>query len=203
MKPHIRTNLVKEHGSLDCFSQREREIFMSLKNPRRKNEWYWARMSAKRLLSDIYGVGCEEAEILNMDNREPYALVNGRKIRISLSHRDGLCGCAVSVSDRPVGFDIEKMETRNLDFFEEYLNENEFEFCLKNPGAFPSVWALKEASLKMLGLGLSVSAKEVNISGNSLSFSGKALEKSRELKMENAEFEIRQEKDWVMASVWA
>lgn len=203
MKPYIRTNLVRQPDSLDSFSQREKEVFFSLKNPKRKSEWYWARISAKQLLSDIYNVKLEEIEILNANNRQPYAVVNGRKINISLSHREGLCGCAVSVSDSPVGFDIEKIETKNPILFEEYLNREEIDFCLENHNAFACLWALKEASLKMLGLGLSVSAKDVKISSNSLIFSGKALEKLKELKIEKTEFEIRQEKDWVIASVWA
>ncbi|MEW5951327.1 MAG: 4'-phosphopantetheinyl transferase superfamily protein [Elusimicrobia bacterium] len=203
MKPYLKIKEVTEPGGLENFSEREKDIFYSLKNPKRRGEWYWARISAKELLSDIYKINQKEIEILNDQNRVPYAKINQKKINISISHRAGLCGCAVSQSSSPVGMDIEKKEEKNISFFEEYLNEEEISMCAKNPNIFSDIWALKEASLKMLGLGLSISAKDVCVNREEILFKGQALEKAKQLNIVKTNFELQTKNDWRIALVWS
>ncbi|GAB4033987.1 MAG: hypothetical protein Fur0012_14080 [Elusimicrobiota bacterium] len=193
---------VEEPAGMDLFSARERESFESFKSPKRKMEWYWARVAAKQLLSEVFSENPAKIEILSNKDRAPYAVLKGRKIPISLSHRENLCGCAVTISGH-VGLDIEKKEKKDLSLFSEYLDEAEYSYCISHPDSFSAVWALKEASLKMLGLGLSVSAKEAAVREKDIIFSGRALEKAILLGAEKPNFELIEKDDYHIALTWS
>lgn len=201
-KPILNLLPVEETAGMDLFSQREKEIFESFKSPKRKREWYWARVAAKQLIGNLFSEKPEKVEILSDKDRAPYAVVKDRKIPVSLSHRENLCGCAVSPQGGPVGMDIEKKEKKDISLFLEYLDEHEYSYCLSHPDSFSAVWALKEASLKMLGLGLSVSAREAAVREKDIIFSGRALEKAVLIGAEKPDFELIEKDGYHIALTW-
>ncbi len=200
--PKIKLLNIKEVGDFSCFSDREMEIFNSFKVEKRRREWYWSRIAAKQLVGKITKQEMKDIEILNDHNRVPYAFFRGGKIPISISHRCELCGCAVDSNLGPIGIDIEKKEKKEITLFSDYLNNSEYNLCLRKPDLFYDIWTLKEASLKMLRLGLSVNAKDAHIEKNEIRFYGKALEKAKILGIENTAFELKGEGEYRIALTW-
>lgn len=200
--PRLKLLNIREVGELSFFSHKERNIFDSFKIEKRRREWYWSRIAAKKLVGEILNQNMKDIEILNDSDRVPYAFLKEKKIPISISHRDEMCGCAVDCNLGPIGLDIEKKENKEISLFREYLNELEYALCLREPDSFYDIWTLKEASLKMLNLGLSVNAKEVAIEKNEIKFYGKAFEKAKMLGVKDIAFELKKEGEYRIALTW-
>ncbi|MGV2929398.1 4'-phosphopantetheinyl transferase superfamily protein [Macrococcus capreoli] len=66
-------------------------------------------------------------------------------------------------SNHNIGIDIEYIKYINLDFVESICTEKEIKFINNYLYNFYYVWSIKEAYLKMLGVGLHVNLKNVNI----------------------------------------
>lgn len=86
-------------------------------------------------------------------------LPNGKPVAencfVSISHSKGKC--AVCISERPVGIDIEKITDRSFEktakrFFGE--REKEYYFNSKSPQSFYEIWTRKEAYSKISGDGI-------------------------------------------------
>ncbi|MGN0459566.1 MAG: 4'-phosphopantetheinyl transferase family protein [Ruminococcus sp.] len=83
---------------------------------------------------------------------------NHRQIHFNISHSHK---CAIiSVSDKPVGCDIELVTQQNLDIAQKFFHKNEYMY-LKNldgsheqASAFFRLWTLKESYVKALGMGM-------------------------------------------------
>lgn len=100
---------------------------------------------------------CEELERLGAENIS--YLKNGKPVAdnlfVSISHSNGRC--AVCVSEREVGIDIEKIADRD---FEKIVRktfskkEREYYFNSKSPQTFYEIWTRKEAHSKISGEGI-------------------------------------------------
>jgi NAD(P)-dependent dehydrogenase (short-subunit alcohol dehydrogenase family)/4'-phosphopantetheinyl transferase EntD/3-hydroxymyristoyl/3-hydroxydecanoyl-(acyl carrier protein) dehydratase/acyl carrier protein len=91
--------------------------------------------------------------------------VAGRPIAVgasvSLSHRDGR---AVAVAARgPVGIDLERIEVRSRAFLEDWLTDDERARVGADPVRQTAVWSTKESVLKLLGAGLALDARDVDV----------------------------------------
>ena len=89
-------------------------------------------------------------------------------MRISLSHSHGRCLCALGVTDRRLGCDLERIETRSTAFEETYFTEAELELL---QGCTPGdrdrlvtlIWSAKESLLKALRTGLRSDTRRIRI----------------------------------------
>ncbi len=90
-----------------------------------------------------------EANVLRKPNKKPQLDVEG--VHFNLSHSHGVC--AVAMSDRPVGIDIEKRRKIDPSKFR-FLNATDEETFFKQ-------WTAKESYLKFTGEGLSGISGEI------------------------------------------
>lgn len=100
---------------------------------------------------------CEELEGLGAKNIS--YLKNGKPVAenlfVSISHSNGRC--AVCVSEREVGIDIEKISDRDFEkIVRRFFGEKEKEYYFKNktPQIFYEIWTRKEAYSKISGDGI-------------------------------------------------
>ena len=89
-------------------------------------------------------------------------------ISLSISHSNGRGFCALNADRHPVGCDLERIEKKSLDFFEDYFTSEEMEFCRQSswnnyPVACYLVWSAKESVLKILREGLRRDTRSIQI----------------------------------------
>ncbi len=87
-------------------------------------------------------------------------------IHFNISHSGQWVMCAVS--DSPVGCDIEKIASIDLNIADKYFSKQEYEFISLQPeslktDAFFRFWTLKESFLKNIGKGLTVKLHDFDI----------------------------------------
>lgn len=101
---------------------------------------------------EVFGTDCPEIAIA--EGGKPY-FVDG-SAHFTISHTKGHVFCALF--DRPVGLDAEEMDRKiDLRLAEKILSEPEklrFEAAEDQRAALLRLWVLKEASVKLTGLGL-------------------------------------------------
>lgn len=145
----------------DWLGPDERGVQAAFRFPKRRSEWRLGRLSAKRLLSELVGVKpIERIEIIAAQDGAPEAIIDGRRLDLSLSisHRSGMAVCAVSPHAR-IGCDLEAIETRTQRFVDDFFTESERSALDAAP--LPSrsrhvalIWSAKESALKALRVGL-------------------------------------------------
>lgn len=79
----------------------------------------------------------------------------------SISHSGGIA--VLAVSEDGIGADIEKLRTPNMRIVKRFFSEEEAVPAMLSPKSFTRLWTRKEAVLKLLGTGLSVSPKKINL----------------------------------------
>jgi len=79
-------------------------------------------------------------------------------LKFNLSHTQGLVGCAVVLSGKLIGFDVDKKDEKFLDIIERFSKDEIHRLNnlnRKNKIKFTSkLWSLKESYLKAIGVGL-------------------------------------------------
>lgn len=199
MLPYFKVSAIK--SDLDCsfLLPQEKEEFLRLRFLKRRIEWLNARYVAKQLISEKMSCDFQGILIYSNSNRVPFASVKGRDFRISLSHRDNLCGCAFNPNFSPyIGLDIEKLEKREKIWVEDFFDKDEKK---TNLDGLISLWALKESVLKMFGLGLNVDIKEIKLKNGKITFSGKLERRSNEFKSD-VNYKIYEKENYVIALSW-
>jgi 4'-phosphopantetheinyl transferase EntD len=149
---------------------------------KRRSEWLGGRLAAKelvcKLVQDRFGVRIPLAaiEVWHGSNGAPIVLSadgsgalpflpgEALPLELSLSHSRGaaLCGAfwkSENTSARSLGVDVEAVETRAPDLFDDYFTPPEHQYCNEGPIASRDeratlVWSAKESVLKATGLGL-------------------------------------------------
>jgi phosphopantetheine--protein transferase-like protein len=107
-----------------------------------------------------------EITVLYNEQGKPYLFGHEKLtgIEISIAHKES--EAVVMVSDKPVGIDIEKIETRSKEFMNMAFTPHELDL-LKEKGNeaewIARFWVAKEAFGKMLGLGLQGIPKQYEI----------------------------------------
>lgn len=84
---------------------------------------------------------------------KPY-LKNYSDIHFNLSHSEKFVAC--TVSDSPIGVDIEYVHNVDLNLAKQFFYNVEYDYILNNNNknkAFFELWVLKESYMKMTGLG--------------------------------------------------
>ncbi len=150
-------------------SEEEEAVYRSLSTPKRRRDWLGGRIAAKRLLSAELGrLGNSYTEdrvrIFNLPSGQPDWSVEGAAPRwpISISHTSTVAGCALNTHGAAIGMDLERVEERDPAWLEIALHPTELTpEVRKDPVLQTRFWTVKEAVLKLLGLGLRADLWEV------------------------------------------
>jgi phosphopantetheinyl transferase len=140
---------------------------------KRRSEHTFGRVIAKMavswyLASSRYKVvPVRSIKIETEEKGKPYAVIDGERIEISISHSHRWAVC--SVGERIHGTDIELAEHRDLSFISEAFTEEEADLISKKQKEYDVgenmvqtlFFSAKESYLKKTGLGLSVPLKSV------------------------------------------
>ncbi|MEJ2111039.1 MAG: 4'-phosphopantetheinyl transferase superfamily protein [Acidobacteriota bacterium] len=158
----------------EWLSDREREILAGLHVPKRRNDWRLGRWTAKRACRSFdpgLFTAMPQCEILAAADGGPDIYLAGggpAPLSISISHSHARSFCTIAGDRRPVGCDLERIEMKSLDFFEDYFTPEEIDLCrLASPDAYPIacylVWCAKESCLKILREGLRRDTRSIRI----------------------------------------
>ena len=104
--------------------------------------------------------GCDETAALKNKYGKPY--IPGSDIDFSITHSTDVC--AIAVSDKPVGIDIEKKDrVKNIDGMLRFFSDEEkarIEKADNKADEFLRIWTYREAFSKEEGVGLTLYTKE-------------------------------------------
>ena len=123
-----------------------------------------ARLMLQKALSEI-GCDCDFNNWKTTTYGKP-TLQN--QIFFNFSHSQNWVICAIS-ENLDVGVDIEKVKDFNFFEFKNHFSDNEWNIITQAPKpetAFYNFWTKKEAAAKLLGLGLNIPLKELEIIDN-------------------------------------
>lgn len=116
-----------------------------------------AGLLLRKMLYYNFNLVHRELEFSIYKNGKPF-LVNKPHIFFNISHSNDLVAC--SVSNKPIGIDIEKIEDGDIESMITVLHENEKKSISSKSSynekkdLFYKIWTLKEAFSKKIGLGL-------------------------------------------------
>jgi 4'-phosphopantetheinyl transferase len=157
-------------------SPAERGRYGNLKTPKRKLEWLAGRIAAKRLIRETR-FAAERAivpyaaiSILADELGAPEVYIVGEQStgpRISIAHSAGVAAAfrAPETGVRP-GIDVEEVVKRDPGFARDFFTETEqtrAAASVEPDAQLTSIWAVKEAVLKALGIGARVDLREVEV----------------------------------------
>jgi len=155
----------------------EIERFDSFKLEKRKRQWLAARYAAKSAVAEAENDRTFFMKPLEYDwTGRP--VLDGRLV--SLSHSGPWAVAAYKKGSLFTGVDIEQIRDRFGGWYERYFLPEELPQG-PEPESATSVWTRKEAALKALGLGLTVSLLSVNASSGGIRFTGKSLDRWTEM----------------------
>lgn len=142
---------------------------------KRAKEWLAGRYAVKKLATDFFTFPMTHMQIRNAKNGMPILQVEGgNHLTISITHSGEYAAAAIALADSLIGVDIEKVEERPESWAKEYFTEREL--LVNTPAFLTELWAKKEAILKLLQIGLTVPAKDIEITGGEIHFYNKALD---------------------------
>lgn len=151
----------------------ERVFFGRLRTPRRQQEWLLGRWAAKELCREFLKaqgreVPSEAVTVAPDADGAPYVLIAGAgalPVTLSISHRDDHALVAlVDAPHAPLGADLEKVEPRGPGFLADYFTAAEqaaVQRAAEPDRAVTEAWAVKEAALKAVRLGLRADTRRV------------------------------------------
>lgn len=146
----------------------ETRAFKTLSSEKRRRDWLAGRLAAKRALarrlSGGAGVPLESLEILSLASGQPClrAPAAHPEVSFSISHCEAGGLCAVARGSGPIGADWEIIPGQGLAFLPLFVHETESRAAaLASPEDQIRLWTLKEAVLKLLGLGLACDPKDI------------------------------------------
>jgi malonyl CoA-acyl carrier protein transacylase len=167
----------------------EREAYDRLRSETRRGEWLAARVAAKDLVSchlrNFFGIRPNLGDIViaKDENGAPFIELRGdaksqlgavQLPNITITHSNGVAIAALAGPGKTarVGVDLELIERRDDSFAENYFSQTERELALPVSVAdkadersvlLTTLWSVKEAVSKALGLGLHLSTGEVSV----------------------------------------
>jgi 4'-phosphopantetheinyl transferase len=151
----------------------EREALARCRTDKRRRELVAGRLAAHRAL-DLLAPGTRAEVLARVDGPDagrPF-LSPERGIALSISHSAGLAVAAVSHGG-PLGVDLERTVEVGEAFLEEAFSPGELEgyvpLCAGRMDPTTAAWAMKEAVLKVWGVGLRAPLQQVRVSPAPLS----------------------------------
>lgn len=196
----------------ETLSAAELDAYRALAAPKRRLDWLAGRLAAKkalrlRLSNSIQPPSLAGIEIFNDASGKPFCRVPepcrqaARRLSFSISHcaQGGLCAV---VSGPAVGVDWEIVAPRAARLLEMVLHPTERRPA--SPLEETRIWTLKEAVLKLLGLGLSCDPTEIRFeNGLNAELYGAAWSRWREMGAPPIRCETRQEGPAVLSVAYA
>lgn len=174
-------------GPLDSIlSPSEGRAFAALSTPKRRADWLGARLAAKRLVRRLLGADAPahaSIEIVSRPSGRPVVRLPGRPEgtpALSLSHcEEG--GLAAAAPAGLVGADWETVRPLDARARALFAHPSEGAATLES-AALIALWTVKEAVLKLLGLGLGAGLQDVRrLPGGALSLHGEPSSRWRRL----------------------
>jgi 4'-phosphopantetheinyl transferase len=163
-------------------SQREREVLDGFRVEKRRRDWQLGRWAAKLALRGLLGASEKKREILADDSGRPQVhFPDGpdadEEVSLSISHSAGIGFVALRTGSDPIGCDVELIETRSDAFVADYFTEAEREAVERLSGPDRAllatlVWSGKESALKVLGEGLRMDTRTVEVDTETLKMNG-------------------------------
>ena len=165
-------------ASADWLSPREQAFLAGVRYTKRRVEFLTRRWTAKRAVAmvldrDLAPAALASVEIRHHISGAPYLEVDGRRaaIDVSLSDRAGWAVCLVGTpgSLRPLGVDLELVESRSEAFVDDYFTADESAYVRSlaageaRDEAANLIWSAKEAALKVRKIGLRADTREVAV----------------------------------------
>ena len=153
----------------------ETQRLSALRFPKRRGDWRLGRWTAKRAVAAHLNLAARPAEFAVIEVRAapsgaPEVFLQGKPaaIAISLSHRAGTAICAVMPSRAAMGCDLEEIEPRDDNFFQDYFTAEERarlagESAADRPWISTLIWSAKESALKALRVGLRADTRSVAV----------------------------------------
>ena len=149
-------------SSESMLSAAERAVLSTRGNERRIADRILGRLAAKQAVVELTGRDPSHFQITNRPSGEPVVSADdGRPVpHISISHGEAI---AAATENGRVGIDLEVVEVRAPSFAETWFRSEERILCAGDPRRESQVWAIKEAVLKVLGTGLRLDPKSVEV----------------------------------------
>jgi 4'-phosphopantetheinyl transferase len=161
-------------------SERELQLYKDLPSLHRKRDWLGGRVATKLLLNKWLRthksskISETEIEVCNGVDGRPYIVYKGSDLKIknllqgidiSISHHGGYALSGLTVGNR-IGIDVSTIRpvSKAMQLFflnDEELSQNEI-FLAREDGAI-TCWAIKEAYVKALGKGFTISPKSFQL----------------------------------------
>lgn len=153
----------------------EQAIWSTLRNEKRKREWYAGRMAAKKAVRQHLQLSEEKSVEIGKEESGAPVLSQFKECTVTISHSDEF---AVAVaSNRSVGIDLERIEDRPNSLINYYFSEAEQQFMAKirDDQALHCnlIWTGKEAVSKLMRLGGALDFKAIDTRLNPIMVEGK------------------------------
>ena len=158
-------------------SERERAFYETLRFPKRRTEWLGGRFALKQLVcGQLLRTDLRQAEVLPHESGKPVLLVGGKpcNLAFSITHSRGFAAAAVSATHEFLGIDLEKTEHRIDAWAADFFHPSEL--TSRDDAFLTALWTQKEALVKLLGTGLSLSSYDVRCVDGKPQFFGPALD---------------------------
>lgn len=147
-------------------TEEERRRASAFITPQLQRRWVAARAGMRGILASVLGVSPQTPAFVPGPHGRPHLEGGDHPYSFNLSHSDHVA--AFSVSEAVVGVDVERIKglpegVADMVFSKPEIAALEAEPEDRRPAAFYRYWAAKEAVLKALGTGLSVSGRSFTI----------------------------------------
>ncbi len=144
-------------------SEDERRRLKGFRRVQRRRSFLLGRAAARQVLAECLGTTPDRVPIVARPDEPP--CVPGTDLFVSIAHADDV---ALAVAARhPVGADLERLKPRPPELYRYVLHPDEYpvlrHFKMRPEQATIWCWALKEAVLKGLGLGLRCSPRRLRL----------------------------------------
>ena len=167
-------------AATDWLSAAERSSAGALRYAKRRTDFLLGRWTLKLAVAKVLGWPDDPDVLARIESRPaptgaPRLYVDGQPAGhgVSLSDRAGCAVCLVAARAVPVGCDVELVEPRSDAFVSDYLTPAEQRLA-GPPGplrdmAANLIWSAKESALKVMGTGLRLDTRSVEVDVTELS----------------------------------
>lgn len=142
-------------------TEEEREEMAELGHTGRRREYEFSRILFRRL-AETAGMEAGELRILREEGGRPYGEYRGSRVHLSLTHTDRRIACVLSGRGE-VGLDMEPVDRRVVPGLRDRMLHPGEATALEKVDTL-RIWTLKEALLKLHGLGLRTNMNQVRLS---------------------------------------
>ena len=204
----VKSSSTQDKAAKAMLSEAERADLAARGNAKRVADRTLGRVAAKQAVSELTGMDPHSFRIDNLSSGEPVVRRDddGPVPHISIAHRDGQA-IAVATPEGRAGVDLEVVESRAPSFARTWFRETERHLCQGDPRLESQVWAVKEAVLKVLGTGMRLDPREVEVldvaeGQGSVRLWGDAAERHAALGGGELSVDIEDEQSMVIAVAW-